>query len=156
MNMSDKVLATSPLFRDMTNYQIRKAILISEVQTFEPGQLLVEQDTSGRSMYLVLSGTVDVIRHDDGESRKVAELGEGTVRGEGGYVREILRTADVRAVTKVEALRFDYERMRSDLRYFPSIVAALNFNISRILGERLADSMGVPGSRNDKPGQDAK
>ena len=156
MNMSDKVLATSPLFRDMTNYQIRKAILISEVQTFEPGQLLVEQDTSGRSMYLVLSGTVDVIRHDDGESRKVAELGEGTVLGEVGYVREILRTADVRAVTKVQALRFDYERMRSDLRYFPSIVAALNFNISRILGERLADSMGVPGSRNDKPGQDAK
>ena len=34
-NMSDKVLATSPLFRDMTNYQIRKAILISEVQTFD-------------------------------------------------------------------------------------------------------------------------
>ena len=38
---------------------------------------------------------------------------------------------------------FDYERMRRDLRYFPRIVAALNFNISRILGERLADVMGA-------------
>ena len=31
--------------------------------------------------------------------------------------------------------------MRNDLRYFPRIVAALNFNISRILGERLAEVM---------------
>jgi len=31
--------------------------------------------------------------------------------------------------------------MRRDLHYFPRIVAALNFNISRILGERLAEVM---------------
>ena len=72
---------------------------------------------------------------------QVAVVGAGTVLGEVGYVREIERTADVRSLTHVEALRFDYNRMRRDLRHFPRIVAALNFNISRILGERLADAM---------------
>ena len=152
MNMDQDVLRHSPLFRNMSNYQIRKAILISEQQEFAPGELLIEQGSSGRSMYLLLSGEAEVVRHDDGQPpRKIAGLGAGTVLGEVGYVREIERTADVRALTPVQALRFDYQRMRHDLRYFPRIVAALNFNISRILGERLADAMGVPEVRSDGP-----
>ncbi len=141
MNMDENVLEESPLFRDMTNYQIRKAILISELKEFPPGQLLLEQGTFGRSLYLVLRGQAEVVRRDGEEARQVAVVGAGTVLGEVGYVREIERTADVRSLTHVEALRFDYNRMRRDLRHFPRIVAALNFNISRILGERLADAM---------------
>jgi hypothetical protein len=145
MNMQRGVLEASPLFQDMSNYQIRKAILISELQEFAPQDLLLEQGTYGRSLYLILSGDVEVVRHDGGESRRLARRGAGDVFGEVGYVREIQRTADVRAVTPVQALRFDYDRMKRDLRYFPRIVAALNFNISRILGERLAEVMAVPG-----------
>jgi hypothetical protein len=39
----------------------------------------------------------------------------------------------------VEVLRFDYKKLKKDLKLFPYIVAKLNFNISCILGERLAD-----------------
>ena len=149
MSMQSDALSKSPLFRDMSNYMIRKAILITEMQTFAPGELILEQNTLGRSMFLVLSGEVVVLRREGEASRKIAEAGIGTVLGEVGYVREIKRTADVRALTEVCALRFDYERMRRDLRYFPRIVAALNFNISRILGERLAEAMGDPDARSD-------
>ena len=70
-------------------------------------------------MYLVLSGTVDVIGMT---TARVGRLRSGRRHGAGRSGRSrILRTADVRAVTKVEALRFDYERMRSDLRYFPAL-----------------------------------
>ena len=101
-------------------------------------------------MYLVLSGEVDVVRHDDGRTMQLARLGPGAVFGEVGYVRETRRTADVSAVSAVEVLRFDYERMRKDLRHFPRIVAKLNFNISRILGERLADVVGVVGGHKEE------
>ena len=141
MDMQLDVLENSPLFLGMSNYQIRKAILISELQHFAPGELLLEQGTYGRSMYLVLDGEVEVLRHDGGDSRQLALRGAGSVFGEVGYVREIQRTAEVKALSKVQALRFDFERMRKDLHYFPRIVAALNFNISRILGERLAEVM---------------
>jgi hypothetical protein len=39
----------------------------------------------------------------------------------------------------VEVLRFDHKKLEKDLKLFPHIVAKLNFNISCILGERLAD-----------------
>ncbi len=139
MSIDKKVLEESPLFKNMTNYQRRKAVLISELSEFEEGDLLVEQGTVGRDMYLILSGEAEVIRRDGNDSRRLATLQAGTIFGEIGYIRETERTADVKAMTKISALRFDYERMQKDLKFFPNIVAKLNFNISYILGERLAD-----------------
>ncbi len=147
MSVDREVLDGSPLLQNMTNYQRRKAILISELHEFEKGELLVEQDTIGRDMYLILSGEVEVIRKDDGESRSLAVLKPGQIFGEIGYIRETERTADVLALENVSALRFDYERMQKDLKFFPNIVAKLNFNISYILGKRLADMVGSSKSK---------
>lgn len=144
MSVDKEVLDNSLLLQNMTDYQRRKAILISEIHDFKKGELLVEQDTVGRDMYLILSGEVEVIRKDDGESRILATLKPGQIFGEIGYIRETERTADVVATKDVSALRFDYERMKKDLKFFPNIVAKLNFNISYILGERLADMVSAP------------
>ena len=146
MSIDLEVLNNSPLLQNMSNYQRRKAILISELHEFEKGELLVEQDTIGRNMHLILSGEAEVIRKDGDELRSLAILKPGQVFGEVGYIRETERTANVVATEKVSALRFDYERMEKDLKFFPNIVAKLNFNISHILGERLADM--VAKSRN--------
>ncbi len=139
MSIDREVLDNSPLLQNMSDYQKRKAILISELHEFDTGDMLVKQGTIGRDMYLILSGEVDVIRRDDDESRTLAILKPGQIFGEIGYIRETERTADVVAKDKVSALRFDYERMQKDLKFFPNIVAKLNFNISYVLGERLAD-----------------
>lgn len=142
MSIDREVLDNSPLLQNMTDYQRRKAILISELHEFKKGELLVEQDTVGRDMYLILSGEVEVIRKDDGESRSLAVLKPGQIFGEIGYIRETERTADVVATEDVSVLRFNYERMQKDLKFFPNIVAKLNFNISYVLGRRLADMVG--------------
>lgn len=143
MKVDSAVLEQSPLLADMTNYQRRKAILISEMHHFDAGEKLVSQGDIGRNMYMILEGDARVVRHDNGDSRVLAELKPGQIFGEVGYIREIERTADVVAITPVVALNFDYERMQRDLKYFPNIVAKLNFNISSILGERLADVLKV-------------
>jgi len=141
MNVDKAVLERSQLFTGMTNYQRRKAILISEFKEFEEGELLVKQGDVGRNMYMILEGSADVVRVDEDKERVLAQLEAGQIFGEVGYIRATERTADVRAVSKVSALRFDYERMQKDLKFFPNIVAQLNFNISAILGERLADML---------------
>jgi predicted RND superfamily exporter protein len=139
LSMHKEVLEKSPLFQGMTNYQMRKAILITELHKFKEGELLVEQGTMGRSMFLILSGQVEVLRQTKGEPKRVAVLNAGEFFGEVGYIKETLRTADVQALTPVEALRFDYERLKKDLKFFPHIVANINMNISHVLCERLAD-----------------
>lgn len=139
MKVDQQVLEESPLFSNMTNYERRKAILISEIHEFSAGEKLVTQGDIGRNMYMILSGSARVERRDGEGTRLLAELTPGQVFGEVGYIRAIERTADVVAATPVTALNFEYHRMQKDLKFFPNIVAKLNFNISGILGERLAD-----------------
>ena len=142
MPINCDVLVASPLFRNMNEYQRRKAVLISEFHDFKKGDVLVKQETVGRDMYLILTGKADVIREDNGVETKLAELIPGQTFGEIGYIREAQRVANVVASEDVTTLRFNYERMQQDLKFFPNIVAKLNFNISYILGERLADMVG--------------
>lgn len=143
LSVHHEILQKSPLFRGLSNYQMRKAILISELNEFKEGELLVKQGTFGRNMFLILTGQVEVVRRISGSTQRIAFLGAGQVFGEVGYVNEIERTADVRALTPVEALRFDYRKLKKDLKFFPHLVANMNFNISCILGERLAQTMGA-------------
>lgn len=139
MEMQREALERSPLFYGMNGYQIRKAILISELSQYADGERLIEQGTIGRSMYLVVSGQLEVVRRDPEGERRLASLGPGEVFGEIGFVRVTHRTADVRALGAVSVLRFDHARLEKDLAFFPHIMAKLNFNISGILGKRLAE-----------------
>ncbi|MDM8535707.1 efflux RND transporter permease subunit [Desulfobacterales bacterium HSG17] len=143
LKVHQTVLDHSPLFDGLTRYQMKKAILISEMRELKKGTLLIEQGTIGRSMYVMLAGTVSVIRRSGDQSQEIVQLKEGDVFGEIGFVNEIERTADVRAITDVSVLRFDNMKIKKDLKLFPYIVARLNFNISCILGQRLAEQIAL-------------
>lgn len=139
LNLQQDKLSESSLFIGMTPYQIRKAILISEHQQFKSGDYLIKQDSYDRSMFVIINGHVTVTRHDKNKDKELASLKHGDVFGEIGFVKETKRTADVVADDDVEVLRFDFEKLAKDLKFFPNIVAKLNYNISVILGERLAE-----------------
>ena len=139
MSMQREALVASPLFLGMNGYQIRKTILLSELREYGDGERLIEQGTMGRSMYVVVSGTIEVWRREGESERRLALLGPGDVFGEIGFVYATYRTADVRALGPVAALRFDHDRLKRDLVLFPYIMAKLNFNIGGILGKRLAE-----------------
>lgn len=136
VTVDPQVLRNSPLFAGMSEYQCRKAMLISEIQEFTTDTLLVQQGSLGRSMYLILEGQAEVVRQDDKGEDVITVLGPGDVFGEMGYLEAVVRTADVRAISPVSALRFDYARMQKDLKFFPNIMARLNHNISTIINER--------------------
>jgi CRP-like cAMP-binding protein len=139
MSMPREALEGSLLFHGMSAYQIRKTILLSELREYREGERLIEQGTMGRSMYLVVEGQIEVLRRDGAVTVRRALLGPGEVFGEIGFVHEAYRTADVRALGAVSVLRFDHDRLQKDLALFPHIMAKLNFNISGILGKRLAE-----------------
>ena len=141
VKMCKEVLGKSPLFEGMTDYQIRKAILISELHKFNYGDVLLKQGTYGRSMYIILSGKVEIVRQCNGGQRCLAVMNAGDIYGELSYLVETRRTADVIAITQVEALRFDYQKLNKDLQSFPDIIAKLNLNIGTIMSKRMANLM---------------
>ncbi len=139
LSMQREALEASPLFQGMSDFQIRKTILISDLVDVAAGHCLITQGSIDRSMYVVVNGQFEVVRREGGGAQRRAVVGPGDVIGEIGFVRETRRIADVRALEPASALRFDYARLKKDLAYFPYLMNRLNFNISGILGKRLAE-----------------
>jgi cyclic nucleotide-binding protein len=76
------------------------------LETFEPGEAVFEEGDSGRHVYVMKSGTVEVLRRRaDGTSDLIRRLGTGDHFGEMALLREAPRNATVRAVTAVEVFR---------------------------------------------------
>tara|TARA_R110001583_G_scaffold7571_1_gene37402 strand:- start:77740 stop:80559 length:2820 start_codon:yes stop_codon:yes gene_type:complete len=140
LKVGKDVLNKSPLFADMSPYQIRKAILLAEMVEFKTGDRLVGQGSLGRDMYLILQGSASVTLEREGHSTRLATLHEGAVLGELGFVQEQERTANVDALSDGEMLLFNADTVRRNMRLYPHIASKLNLNIARILGARLAET----------------
>jgi len=78
-----------------------------DVQWYPAGFYIVEQGEPANRLYLILSGTAEVIREDaDGVSRTVAQLGPGAFFGEEGLAHGRPRNAHVTAIDNVTCLVF--------------------------------------------------
>ena len=93
-------LRSQPALADLDEHDLAEvARWIDEVRA-ESGDLLIEQGSVPFELFLIESGSVDVIR--DGET--IATLGSGQVVGEMALLARQRRMASVRARTAVVAL----------------------------------------------------
>ncbi|MEG3619535.1 MMPL family transporter [Magnetovibrio sp. PR-2] len=139
MKVSKTILDSCPLFDNMSPYQIKKSILLSQIHSFEEQDALLQQGDVDRKLLVVLEGSVEVVRTSGGSEIRLAEMGPGSVIGEIAFVRKgIERTATVRALEPVTVMSMEWESTQKGLKFYPRIASMLNSNISRILGERLA------------------
>jgi alkyl hydroperoxide reductase subunit AhpC len=77
-------------------------------ETHATGDMVVGEGNVADRMYVITSGTVEVLRRRaDGSTEVVSTLGPGEHFGEVGLLLEGRRTASVRAVTAVELLALD-------------------------------------------------
>ncbi len=78
-----------------------------QVSWFPPGFYIIEQGEPATSLYLILSGTAEVVQEDaDGAMQKVAERGPGEFVGEVGLAYGEPRNANVIAKDSVTCLEF--------------------------------------------------
>ena len=139
LQIGREVLENSPLFVGMSTYQIKKTILLSIVSDYGEGEVIIEEDKADRAMYVLLSGSVDVVTEvEGGEEHFIETLQPGAVFGEAGFVVGVKRTASIIARQPVKVLTLDPDKTANSLKLYPRIAAKLHHNISRILGERLA------------------
>lgn len=84
---------------------------------YAAGAEIIRQGEPGDAFYLVRSGQVEVVAQQrDGSERRLALLGPGEPFGEQALLTGDPRTASVRAVSEVEALRLSREDFRRVLR----------------------------------------
>ncbi len=77
------------------------------------GTTIVRQGGPAEKFFIIIDGTVDVIREEGGSERVVNTLGPGQFFGEVAILRDMPRTATVRAVTEVSLLTMDADTFRS-------------------------------------------
>jgi branched-chain amino acid transport system substrate-binding protein len=103
---------------------------------FAPGELILRQGDEGDSMYIVITGSVDVhVISNDGMSEYVATLEAGQFFGEMSLLTGAQRTANVMAMTATECLVVEKPSLTSLFEWHPELAA----DISGVVAARQAE-----------------
>ncbi|MBW1999897.1 MAG: TIGR02266 family protein [Deltaproteobacteria bacterium] len=92
-------------------------------ETYQDGQIIFEQGTSGTWVYVILSGSIEVSRTVRGRKYILGILREGEVFGELALIGSVKRTATTRAIGETtvgildrEFLDEEFNKLSSDFR----------------------------------------
>ncbi len=93
-----------------------------DVQTFLPGQKIIQEGDSGDSVFAIKSGSAKVIAHILGREMELAVLSEGDVFGEVAFLTGRPRTASVIAADNLEVLEFDRPLLENIFERYPDVL----------------------------------
>jgi ATP-binding cassette subfamily B protein len=104
-------------------------------ETGKEGEAIVREGDEGNKFYVIVRGQFEVLkRMPDGEEKRVALLQDGDHFGEIALLRNIPRTATVRAVGPSVLLSVRQEAFRRLLAEHPQIQQALERTIQSRIG----------------------
>ena len=140
------VLASNPLFAVLTPDQQASVITRSEVVIFGPGEKIVQEGDSGDCLFVLLSGTVDVLKcSSEGNDLQVSTLREGDVFGEMTLLLGTTRSATVRATSECRLLQVDRSCFSELISNNPELLERFAEQVEQRQGELKA--MGAESSR---------
>jgi CRP-like cAMP-binding protein len=111
-----------PLFSKLGREPFAAVVESLEVRSFPMGHSVVVEGEPGASMFALVRGRVEVVRHlQGGERKKVAQLPEGAFFGELALISEGPRLASVVAAEPVVVLEFTRARLEEVVRRHPVV-----------------------------------
>jgi CRP-like cAMP-binding protein len=116
-----ELLATVPLFARLDSGGLVEVGRLADEIDLRDGQTLLRQGANAHEFFLIIEGTVSVVR--DGTA--LATLGAGDFLGEIALIDGGQRTATATAVGPVRVLVMGTREFRSLLARFPEINAAV-------------------------------
>ena len=119
------MLRAHRIFSCLTAEQCEALVQASPVVKFAKHEHLLVQGASGESMFVLVSGTVDVRIALNGETKSVAKLGAGDCVGEMSLLTGDPRTATVVAEGEVEAVEIGKTVFGAFVRSNPAVVEQL-------------------------------
>ena len=135
MEVAD-LLRKTPLFKDLSEAEIELLAQSTRIQSYKPGQTIVREGHVGAAFFILVSGSVEVIKHkaDSGEE-VVATLGAGEFFGEFAMLRHVSRWASVRALEETVCLAIWRTDFESYIEQFPVVAAKVKSTMAVRLAE---------------------
>lgn len=103
--------------------------------TFGPHDRVVVEGQPGSSLFVVASGTVEVLVRSGGQDLAVGTLDSGAVFGEAALLTGVSRTATVRALGHVVLYEIDKEALEPILAQRPQLVVDLSLLMASRQGQ---------------------
>lgn len=128
-----KLLDRVQAFHGMSGEELQKLLEAAEKCTFEPGETIVREGSTGAWIYIILDGSASVLKNALGKSTELARLQPGDSFGEMSLIDQELRSASVIAETACVLLRLSENACWKH----PVISAKIYRNIARIISRRL-------------------
>lgn len=139
-----QIMRESALFAAMTDDDLRNMLPCSQTLDFQDQDIIISEGQLDQSVYLILEGSVDVIKFDAQAQQdfKVVSLGRGEIFGEISLLGSEGRTATIRANGSARMLTFNRYDLAQCLEQAqrPHLLNGLLRNSTHILVQRLVDT----------------
>ncbi len=129
-----RMLGQVPLFAELAPAKLKLLAFTSDRVTYAADEILFRQGDVGDAAYVILKGTAEILAETPNGQIKIAEVGENSIVGEIAILCDAARTATVKAVTPIDALRIKKKVFLELLTDFPEVTIA----VIRVLAERLS------------------
>lgn len=103
------------------------------------GQVLIEQNASDRTVYLVESGQLTVHYEDDKGRLRLASVGAGSAVGEGAFFSRQPRTATVQAASAAKIWSLTPIRFTELVNRQPQLAVEVAMALGSLVSRRLAN-----------------
>ncbi len=135
MSLSEELeaLRNIPMFANVEPTQLKLLAFTSQRLTFGAGQDLFRLGDVGDSAYIIISGEADVLVDKEGTEVAVAKAGKNELVGEIAILCNVPRTATIRAVTELTALKIPKDLFFRLIAEFPDMGVQVMAELARRL-----------------------
>jgi CRP/FNR family transcriptional regulator, cyclic AMP receptor protein len=125
----EKLLTRIPMFSGLGKGHIRKIARITETASFPANHEIVTEGEEGDFCAVIVAGSVEVVKG----GKRIATLAAGEIFGEMALIDPGLRSASVRTLTEVTAIRVQQKFFTQVVNEDPQIALGL----LQVLAQRL-------------------
>lgn len=127
------LLEKHPLLVHLEAEQLDRVTRAGEIESYNPGEAIVQDGSLGDALFLILSGQVAVHRGQ----QTFATLGGGEFFGEMSLVEPAPRSASVTAMSATFLFRLPHDKLRELLSEDPQSASVLLVQVVKTLSDRL-------------------
>lgn len=134
LQLRREILARMPLFRPLNDREILRVLQVTDVVEYTDGEAVITEGEKGEELYIVLEGTVEVMRGD----AKLTNLSPGEHFGEMALIRSQPRSATVKSSGTSELMVIRRTDFFEILRNEHQLAVKLLWQFLGVLADRLA------------------
>ncbi|ATB31729.1 cyclic nucleotide-binding domain-containing protein [Melittangium boletus] len=135
------VVSSSQLFDMLSSAELQYLSELAEQRRYAAGELVFEEGELGDSLYVIVSGEVEVVRRDEsGQSHPIRVLTAPEFFGEMSLIDKEYRSATVRARTEAELLKLTAQHLATFRQAYRDGFTFVVINIARILSARVREA----------------